>query len=588
MDRHRFFVAAHPLRAPAEAWLVGLAIMLWFGWLRGRQPEVLTIGPFFLCGTAGLWAVARTRVPKGGPVRQLEYEVGVAAVLSGAMVLLSLSPWAAPVVAVWDRIAPLSRIIGLLFACTGLGYLLCRGALRAWLAWDRLRRRHMRWALTHAHLMLVLMAAAGGTVALLAIFPLNSTAALQSAGTHGWLGSLTARFLFTVFPVLSLITILTAAALVIVLPPSALFSYVIARQTTGRLETLARGTAALRRGEYNARVAVEGEDELAQLQTDFNAMAETLDGTLAELQNERDHVAALLRARRELVANVSHELRTPVATVRATLDSVLEHWPAGGPDETRCDLERMEGEVLRLQGLIDDLFTLARAEVDALRLEVGPVDAGAALREMVDAFAPLAWASGRVELVAQIQAGLPPVLADGERLRQVIANLLRNAVRYTPPGGIVVAGAAVETATGAVGEEGDKGGSQQSVDDSAADRRLLISVRDTGTGIAPADLPHIWSRFYRGAPATRCAPCGKDGSARHHEVPGVGSDEAPASRRDDGAGLGLALVKELSEAMGGTVAVESIAGQGSCFTISLPVCQEGRPGESSRETARAG
>jgi signal transduction histidine kinase len=138
---------------------------------------------------------------------------------------------------------------------------------------------------------------------------------------------------------------------------------------------------------------------------------------------------------------------------------------------------------------------------------------------MVEALAPLAWRSGRVQVVADIPPGLPKASADEGRLEQVLANLIRNAIRHTPPGGIVVLRAA------------------------ALDAGVQIQVCDTGEGISPEDLPHIWERFYRGA------------NGRHRDL--------------GGAGLGLALVKELTEAMGGTVAVETAPGEGTCFTIKL-------------------
>jgi signal transduction histidine kinase len=141
---------------------------------------------------------------------------------------------------------------------------------------------------------------------------------------------------------------------------------------------------------------------------------------------------------------------------------------------------------------------------------------------MVDALAPLAWRSGRVDVVAELPDNLPPARADEVRLEQVFSNLLRNAIRHTPPGGIVAVVAVAEEAA------------------------IRIEVRDTGEGIAAEDLPHIWERFYRGA------------NARAHD------------RR--GAGLGLALVKAYVEAMGGQVAVTSAPGEGSCFTLRLPAC----------------
>ena len=259
---------------------------------------------------------------------------------------------------------------------------------------------------------------------------------------------------------------------------------------------------------------------VAQLQRDFNAMAEELERTLHDLQAERDRVAGLLAARRTLIANVSHELRTPVATVRAAVDSSVDRWDDTPPEQLRANLEIVQGEVLRLQGLIEDLFTLSRADAGGLPIECKPTDIREVGRRMVEALAPLAWRSGRVELIADIPPSLPSASADEGRLEQVLANLLRNAIRHTPPGGIV-----------ALRADTDGAGVQ-------------IQVCDTGEGIAVEDLAHIWERFYRGA------------NGRQRDAAG--------------AGLGLALVKELTEAMGGTVAVESVPGQGACFSVRLP------------------
>ena len=128
-------------------------------------------------------------------------------------------------------------------------------------------------------------------------------------------------------------------------------------------------------------------------------------------------MAHLLRARRELIASVSHELRTPVATVRALLEPILERWEVAAPAEARHDLVVVEGEVQRLEYLIDDLFTLARAEVDALTFQVAPVDLSSLVRELAEALAPLAWQSARVELLAELPAGLPPIDCARTRLR---------------------------------------------------------------------------------------------------------------------------------------------------------------------------
>jgi len=180
----------------------------------------------------------------------------------------------------------------------------------------------------------------------------------------------------------------------------------------------------------------------------------------------------------------------------------------------------MEREAIRLQALINDLFTLSRADVARLELRYAPADVGALARRSVEAVAPLAWQSGKVEVVARVAPDLPPALADAGRLEQVLRNLLQNAVRHTPPGSIVAVAVATDQAM------------------------VEVRVQDTGEGIAAQDLPRIWERFYR--------------------------TEQSRSRATGGTGLGRALVKELTKAMGGTTAVASALGEGTCFTIRLP------------------
>ncbi len=389
--------------------------------------------------------------------------------------------------------------------------------VRLWRTWDRLRHEHLIWSLTSAHLTVVLVASllfAGLFAVQVLRSDLGGRVAEQQTSVAA---SLVARLVVTALPTVGLMGVLITLALLAVLPPSALFSYWFARRTTRRLESLARATTGLRSGDYATRVAVEGQDEVASLQADFNAMADTLQRTLRELQAERERVAALLRARQELVASVSHELRTPLATLRGYLEYILTHGDRLAPD-LQHDLEVIEQETLRLQGLIDDLFALARAEAGGLDMHLQAVDLAAVARRCVETAAPLAWQSSKVQVLEELPASLPAVQADEARLQQVIYNLLRNAIGHTPPGGIVVVSAQIEP------------------------EAVMLQVKDTGEGIAAEDLPHVWERFFRGRNA----------------------------RSDDGgAGLGLALVKELCEAMGGSVAAASAPGTGSCFSTRL-------------------
>jgi two-component system sensor histidine kinase BaeS len=163
---------------------------------------------------------------------------------------------------------------------------------------------------------------------------------------------------------------------------------------------------------------------------------------------------------------------------------------------------------------------LSLAEVGALSLDLGPVDLAALIRELRENLEPVAADRG-IGLEADVAAGLPVLSADGDRLRQVLVNLLANALQHTPAGGRVTVRAR------------------------AGDGRVVVEVADTGAGIAPEDLPHLFERFYR-------------------------ADRA-RTRATGGTGLGLAIVRSLVQLHGGTVAVDSRPGAGSRFTVALPV-----------------
>ncbi len=554
MRARRFFWGVGTLRALIESWVLGALLMIGL-LLVGEQipPNALGQSFFFLGVVCALWCALRLRLPEGRWKTRLLHEgaaslpfliEGVASLpflIEGAASLpflvegvaslgLSLAlgvglPALAFIVGWGDKFARSNLgLVGaaLVLSAGGMVFAVLRVGVWLWHAWDRLRRRRMLWALTHAHLTvvvgLVLLIATLGGVQIVSTME-DLPARFPSPDWAPAIVDLLAR---TIFPLVGVVALLLIVLLIVLLPPSAIFSYIVARRITRRLESLATAATALRQGDLSARVDVEGEDEVAQLQADFNTMAADLERATGEIQAERDKVLTLLQSRRDLIANVSHELRTPVATLRGYLDSILKDDDAA-PGDLRPDLEVMAGEVERLQGLIDDLFTLARAEVNGLALDVRPIDVGPLVRERVEAMTPLAWQSDRVEVVAEVPPDLPPALADPDRLEQALINLLRNGVRHTPPGGIVAVVVAAEP------------------------EHVRIEVRDTGAGIPPEDLPHIWERFYRGAEAR--------------------------AKDNRGAGLGLPLVKELTEAMGGSVEVESAVGEGCCFTLRFPIAR---------------
>jgi signal transduction histidine kinase len=521
MDKppRRFLWSAHLARAVTEAWVWGFTILFLLWRLAGSViPSVMGNGWFVLAGTAGMWAVLRTRIPTGAWWQQILKELGSGFVLGLGMVAGIIGPvyllhWEAA----WQAAFAESFPSIVLMLGVGPGFVIARGAVHLWRYWTRLRRRRMLWALTHAHLVVVLIVIGLWAVVLLILSPLGEILSYDPQFDSFWT-ALVSDLLVTFFPAAMAVLFITAFVLAVVLPPSALLSFLVARKTTRRLEYLAQATGALRGGDYATRVAVSGEDEVAQLQSDFNAMAEALETSLHDLEAERDKVAQLLHARQALVAGVSHELRTPVATMRGYLESTQTRDAA--PETLAHGLAVMETEVLRLQRMLDDLFTLSRVEVEALTLDLRPVTLEAVVQRRIAALAPLAWERECVEMVAEIPAGLPPVYADAGRLDQILTNLLRNARRHTPPGGIIVVRAEAQ-----------------------ADR-VRLDVCDTGEGIAPEELVHIWERFYRG--------------------------EGARAQDQYGAGLGLTLVKELAEAMGGAVDVQSVVGEGSCFTVWLP------------------
>ncbi|HEY7124641.1 MAG TPA: sensor domain-containing protein [Ktedonobacterales bacterium] len=230
------------------------------------------------------------------------------------------------------------------------------------------------------------------------------------------------------------------------------------------------------------------------------------------------------QSRRELIVNVSHDLRTPIASIRGHIESLQmakeQQDGAPGSNEERAYLDIVQRETERLSDLVDDLLALARADAGELRLDVGPVAADGVVAEVAQALSPLAWRERQVTLIQNVPSGLPLVLADRQRLGQVLLNLVRNAITSTPAGGIV--SLSLELA--------DAG-------------HLALTVADTGVGIPPQDLERIFERFYR--------------------------TDASRTRATGGFGLGLAIVRDFVQAMGGTITVESAVGEGSRFRVLL-------------------
>jgi signal transduction histidine kinase len=401
----------------------------------------------------------------------------------------------------------------------GLGavsYLIVRLVARPYAWWSRLRQRSLVWEIAHAQLRLVVVGT-GVLLVILLFFFFSRLGTGYDLSPENFLQLIT-----MVIGIVGLFGIITGILLGIVVIPAAILSYFSAQRITRRINNLIIATGTLREGDYQTRVLVEGQDEVARLQTDFNAMAEIMEQDVHNLHAQREAVEKLLESRRRLFAGVSHELRTPLSILNSYLEAIQKK--SNVPPDLQQYLVVMEQETAHLQRLINDLFTLARTDAGQLEIAVQPLEVGPVLKRAVEASRLQAWQSKKLEVNLDMPPDLPQVLADETRLEQIFNNLLRNAVRHTPPGGIVAV---------SVGEEADK---------------LAIYIRDTGEGIAPDDLPHIWERFYRSAEARAVDP--------------------------GGAGLGLSLVRELAEAMGGSVVVESAPGEGTCFILRFPFIRQ--------------
>jgi len=263
------------------------------------------------------------------------------------------------------------------------------------------------------------------------------------------------------------------------------------------LAAIAEATERLADGEPGVRVEPRGPGPVRRLAGSFNTMAERLD-------RSRDD-------RRALLADVTHELRTPLTVVQGGLEAMLD----GVHPMDEDHLAPVLAETVVMARLVDDLRTLSLADAGVLTLHRERADLAALAREVVAANAALAGAKG-VELGTAGDARLV-IEVDPVRVREVIANLVANALRHTPAGGRV------------------------EVDVRDAGDGAVIVVRDTGSGVSPADLPRVFDRFQRDADT-------------------------------GGTGLGLAIVRDLVAAHGGTVSAESdgVAGHGATFRVSLP------------------
>ncbi|MGA2503538.1 MAG: HAMP domain-containing sensor histidine kinase [Anaerolineales bacterium] len=271
----------------------------------------------------------------------------------------------------------------------------------------------------------------------------------------------------------------------------------VLRRLVVPLDDLLKAADKVGQGDYSARVQEKGSREIRSLARAFNNMASRL--TINDAQ------------RRELLADVTHELRTPLTVVQGNLEGMLDGiYP---PDEP--NLRSLLEETNILSRLVEDLRTLALAESGAIQLKKEPVDLSMLIKDILAAFKTQADSAG-VSLIVETSDDLPWLNLDPGRIRQVLSNLVANALRYTPSGGMIT------------------------IYYRQADRKAIMEVQDSGPGIPLEELPHVFERFYKSADS-------------------------------GGMGLGLAIARHLVEAHEGMITAESTLGHGTTMRIILPM-----------------
>ncbi|MDZ8034659.1 HAMP domain-containing sensor histidine kinase [Nostoc sp. DedSLP04] len=278
-------------------------------------------------------------------------------------------------------------------------------------------------------------------------------------------------------------------------------SYWVSRRIMQRLTEMEQITQKFAAGQMDARLPVSDIPELSGLSSSFNRMAASLEGVEAR--------------RREVIGDMTHELRTPLTVVRGYLEELADGEIEASPEIYR----RLAKETRRLERLVNDLQELSKAEAGYLPINIQRVNLRPLLESLVEKFSDQLLEDGPVMLL-QCPSVLPPVLADVDRTEQVLVNLLGNAVRYTNEGSITIT----------VGIDASQ---------------LWIAVSDTGIGIAPENLPHVFERFWR-------------------------ADQS-RDRHSGGTGIGLTISRRLIELQGGQIQVESELGVGSTFRFFLPL-----------------
>ncbi|MFH1524378.1 MAG: HAMP domain-containing sensor histidine kinase [Chloroflexota bacterium] len=319
---------------------------------------------------------------------------------------------------------------------------------------------------------------------------------------------LTARLMFASQHDLLLATILLVFAGGIAM----VLGYFLSNTVTERIRHLDQAAKEIQAGNLSVRIPVSGNDEIAGLARTFNQMA-------ARLQEADANQRALESLRRDLVAWAGHDLRTPLTGVRVLVEALADGILEDDPDTSRRYLQQARKQIDHLSLLIDDLFQVSQLDAGGIPLNLEPASLSDLISDTLEDFSGIAAKEG-VTLTGSAAPGIDPVRMDVQRIGRVLNNLVSNALRHTPSGGTV------------------------SLQAEPLGETARVFVQDSGEGVSPADLAHVFDRFYRG--------------------------EKSRNQATGGSGLGLAIAKGIIEAHGGQINVESNPGQGAKFIFTLP------------------
>lgn len=317
---------------------------------------------------------------------------------------------------------------------------------------------------------------------------------------------LTARLMFASQHDLLLATVLLVFAGGIAIA----LGYFLSSAITDRIFMLEQSAKSLAGGDFNTRAEIVGEDEVASLASTFNQMAEQL-----QIANTKQEELKQLRS--DLIAWISHDLQTPLTSIQAILEALADGI-IDDPDQEKRYFDTAQRNVRALSALIDDLFQMAQIDAGGLPIHRAPNSLSDLISDTLESFSHICKQKG-ISLSGEVDPGVDPVDMDPELIGRVLNNLISNAIHFTPEGGNI------------------------RIEASPIDDRTQVIISDTGEGIPPEDLPHVFERFYRG--------------------------EKSRSRATGGAGLGLAIAQGIVHAHGGDIVIESSVGTGSKFIITL-------------------